>query len=138
LAGPSSFSAHTHGWPWQRAEAVLLVRFSRLVGTVATKQITAPLLKCKQNRISLTSVLLTAVSIFLFFFGMRFLLRVWGSARIQSPPQTLSKALCCVAKRVSACHKISLSCTFHSRVHLGIQETETALTYRVDHKLLAN
>lgn len=113
----------------------------RLPGTVTTMQITAPLLKCKQKRISLTWFLLTAVSFSLFFFGMRFLLAVWGvgwGVHFQSPPRTLSKTLCCVAKRVSACHQISVYSTFHSRAHLGIQETEMALTYRVDHKLLAN
>lgn len=73
--------------------------------------------------------------------------RVWGGVGVgdgeggmhfENPPQTLSKALSCVARRVRACHQIPLYCTFHSRAHLGIQETETVLTYRVDHKLLVN
>lgn len=139
LAGPSSFSARAHGWLWQRAEAVLLTCSQRLVGTVTTAQIMAPLLNCKQKRSSLTWVLLTAVSIFLFVFGMGFLSGFESvCAHFQSPPQALPKALCRVAKRGSMCHQISLYRTFHSRVHLGIQETETALTYRVDHKLLVN
>lgn len=87
--------------------------------------------------ISLMS-LLSLVLINLVPFPSFFFFFLFQGGHLQSPPWTLHKAICCVANRVSACHQILAYCTFHSRVHLGIQETETAFTYRVDHKLLAN
>lgn len=40
--------------------------------------------------------------------------------------------------RVSACHEVPVDNAVHSRVHLGIQKAETALTFRENHKLLVN
>lgn len=72
---------------------------------------------------------------------MRVLLGVWGAGREEHFKALLGPHLkhpVVQQKGVSACHQVPVDCAFHSRVHLGIQKAETALTYRENHKLLAN
>lgn len=81
LACASNFWAHAHGWLQKWAEAEHLSWSEWLVGTVTTMQTMAALLECNWKMISRTWFPLTAISILLFFFGVRFLPGVWGAGK---------------------------------------------------------